>query len=497
MPVALSTTKRKFHSILDSISNPSSNSLGANENQHNGSTSTLSSLLEPSAKKLKVARPMSTPTSRFSTTLRSTSNRTTASSTASTMTEPQKPPNFAPWDRNQFLDRLETFRHVDRWTSKSDEINEVQWAKRGWRCVGRETVGCVGGCGSEVVISLEPSREEQEPIERIEPSEEAVDDYYDWREEAQKELVRRYAEMIVTEHEEGCLWRRRGCDDIIHRLPLAHHATTLLSLKQRYESLCAMSSDLPSNIMTPQTLNISKLVPYLFHILYPKSPQATSNDHPSSPTAASSSPRTESANHPTINIRALTLTVLGWQADSDSSISGIATCTTCFRRLGLWLFKSPPSSPLKSPAGSPAPQSPIQDKIPPATSPTFSVRSDPIISRLDPIGEHRGYCPWINARTQTRSATTPASADESLPGWEILRNMIMNLRPPRGLQNVGVMTNDSTPLGVSLDGAAGESEVKSKEEKDKERWARLKKLKQIFKIKRKPKATENQVDGAH
>ncbi|KAL8670253.1 MAG: hypothetical protein Q9168_005205, partial [Polycauliona sp. 1 TL-2023] len=209
---ALSTTKRKFHSILDSIANGSTTSLDANDNQHNASTTTLAPSLEPYAKKLKSSRPISMPVPPSSLLhARSTSNRTLTSQT-SVMTEEKKAPNFAPWDRNHFLNRLETFRHVDKWVSKPDEINEVQWAKRGWTCVAQETVGCVGGCGNEVVISLEPSREEEIPREDAEPSEETTDDYYDWREEAQKELVERYTEMIVTEHDEGCLWRRKGCD---------------------------------------------------------------------------------------------------------------------------------------------------------------------------------------------------------------------------------------------------------------------------------------------
>ena len=27
-----------------------------------------------------------------------------------------------------------------------------------------------------------------------------------------QQLIDRYAEMIVTEHDENCLWRKRGCD---------------------------------------------------------------------------------------------------------------------------------------------------------------------------------------------------------------------------------------------------------------------------------------------
>ncbi|KAL8732575.1 MAG: hypothetical protein Q9181_003890 [Wetmoreana brouardii] len=498
MPYALSTTKRKFHSILDSISNPSSTSLNADNAQHYASTTATipPPSSEPSAKKLKLARPTSTSklSSSFAS-IRSASNRTT-SSTASTMTEEKRPPNFAPWDRNQFLSRLETFRYVDRWVSKPDAINEVQWAKRGWRCVGKETVGCVGGCGSEVMISLEPSQEEQKPIEGLEPSEEAVDDYYDWREEAQKELVQRYTEMIVTEHDVGCLWRRKGCDDNIYRLPLAHQATTLRSLRDRYESLSAISSDLPSNISALENLNVSKLIPHLFHILYPNFQRARSDDHPSSPTITTGNPQAENVSHPTINPRALTLALLGWQTDQESTISGIATCTTCFRRLGLWLFKSPPSAPTTSPTQPSSPQSANSDKSPPATSPTFSARSDPIINRLDPIGEHRDYCPWINARSQSRNPSAVDLTEEDLPGWEILRNMVMHLRPPAGLRVPGTVEWNATPTGkADAEAVDAMAAKKTKEEKDKERWARLKKLKQVFKVRRKPKGVETQGVG--
>lgn len=95
--------------------------------------------------------------------------------------------------------------------TKPEQINEVQWAKRGWSCVGRERVGCVGGCGRELVIKLE-----DEPIKLVEDhtEEEAEEqkDEGDWREKAQEQLVEKYAEMIVSEHEGGCLWRRKGCD---------------------------------------------------------------------------------------------------------------------------------------------------------------------------------------------------------------------------------------------------------------------------------------------
>lgn len=124
------------------------------------------------------------------------------------MNEERKPPNFAPWDRTKFLERLESFRHVDKWMGKPEKINEVQWAKRGWICVGKERVGCVGGCGKEVVIKLEDDVEGRERLE----SEASGSEDQGWREDAQEQLIEKYAVMITTEHDGGCLWRRRGCD---------------------------------------------------------------------------------------------------------------------------------------------------------------------------------------------------------------------------------------------------------------------------------------------
>ena len=130
---------------------------------------------------------------------------------ASPSKEERKPPNFAPWDRGRFLERLKSYRHVDKWLGKPDKINEVEWAKRGWSCVGKETVRCVGGCDKEVVIKLEDDTP-RKLTEKEEGSAEAEDDEDEWREDAQKQLVEKYAAMISNAHDAGCLWKRRGCD---------------------------------------------------------------------------------------------------------------------------------------------------------------------------------------------------------------------------------------------------------------------------------------------
>ena len=221
--VALSTTKRKFHKLLDSISNASSTSL-ANHDKYNTSTSTLPATEDPPAKRPRITNPTSAsfpPSSRILTSqspkLRPAITIAKQPKPMATMNEERKTPNFAPWDRGQFLERLKTYRHVDKWKGKAESINEVQWAKRGWSCVGKEKVGCVGGCGREVVILLESVREDrpdgeetQQDTEKRPLDEEEDED--EWREKAQEQLVGKYAEMVVTSHDEGCLWRRKGCD---------------------------------------------------------------------------------------------------------------------------------------------------------------------------------------------------------------------------------------------------------------------------------------------
>ena len=229
--VALSTTKRKFHKILDSISNASSTSLAtkSNHDKYNTSTSTLPDTIDPPAKKPRIARPNSEylpPSARILTS--QSPNLRAAIATAkqpppiATMNGERKTPNFAPWDRGQFLERLRTYRHVDKWTGKPERINEVQWAKRGWSCVGKSRVACVGGCGKEVVILLESVREEKPDSEETQDTEtrplDEEEDEDEWREKAQQQLVEKYAEMIITSHDAGCLWRRKGCDGMSYIL---------------------------------------------------------------------------------------------------------------------------------------------------------------------------------------------------------------------------------------------------------------------------------------
>ncbi|KAK3175356.1 hypothetical protein OEA41_002603 [Lepraria neglecta] len=481
MPTALSTTKRKFHKILDSISNASSTSLATNHSKHNASTTTLPASMDPPAKKPRIARPTSAvvpSTTRIAAVSRPSTGIAAVKQAAplAPLNEERKAPNFAPWDRGQFLERLKTYRHVDKWMGKPELISEVQWAKRGWSCVGKERVGCVRGCSKEVVITLEKNRENKEN-EDERPSDEELDEE-EWREKAQEELVEKYAEMIITSHEGGCLWRRRGCDgiqdiicgvarqtmlktlaDTIQRLPLAHRATAIDELRRRYESLLTMAPELPPDPSTPEGLDISNIHAQTSPLICssPSDPPADGTQN----TSSDPSKPPNNAASPPVNTSAMTLALFGWQAE-EGHISGLVTCTACFRRLGLWLFK-------------------------PSSSDTDSHSS---MERLDVIGEHRDYCPWVNPLSQNGTDSRRSSLD-GLAGWEVLMRAVnvstLHRRGGSG-DTTGATSKDLD------DGASGVASVtslamtsrdrKDEEERDKERWAKLKRLKQVFHVKR-------------
>lgn len=374
--------------------------------------------------------------------------------------------------------------------SKPERINEVQWAKRGWSCVGRDTVRCVGGCSHEVVIKLEGDPREtvkDTQAEDVKQEEEGEDDEDDWREKAQEQLVEKYVEKIITGHGAGCLWRRRGCDgtaytfvrsldnandipDIIFRLPLYHQANAITNLRQRYESLLRMAADLPTNLSTPSSFKLSDYQPEIASIV--QSLQPSSAPAPTSPSSPHPPSPTRNPPAPPLNREAFILAMFGWQAETGH-IAGLATCSSCFRRLGLWLF-----IPRILPSGE---------------------EKEATMARLDVVGEHRDYCPWIDALSQNGPPSRPntsesqtATQDKNRAGWELSARLVLNVvRAKRREERPAVpplLQDRGDEISVSSTFATGTTAVevgsKDETEKDKERWARLKRIKQAFKIRR-------------
>jgi mRNA (guanine-N7-)-methyltransferase len=151
MSYAVESKKRKFHRVLESISKPATP-----ENAPKSSTATPATVkdrLPTNLSSIKKVRLNNNDKADLTSVRNSLSNISRSTNHTSSIS-PSKRPTFAPWDRDIFLERLETFRRVDRWATKPTPINEVQWAKRGWVCKDTSRVGCVSGCGGSVVVKL-------------------------------------------------------------------------------------------------------------------------------------------------------------------------------------------------------------------------------------------------------------------------------------------------------------------------------------------------------
>ena len=119
------------------------------------------------------------------------------------------PPKYCPGDRDQLLRRLATFQELTDWTPKPDRVSEVEWAKRGWVCQGKERVRCTL-CAHELVVKVNRKEVDGKEIAVMIASEIA------------ESVVDKYAELIVSSHAEDCLWRRKGCDGELCPNPDSH-----------------------------------------------------------------------------------------------------------------------------------------------------------------------------------------------------------------------------------------------------------------------------------
>ena len=230
----------------------------------------------------------------------------------------------------------------------------------------------------------------------------------------------------------------------IQRLPLTHPTSTLDALRTRYLSFVSMNVELPTSLRMPENIDIEVISKQLSPLLLPQASLQVITE-----TAASA---TE------INKLALKFALFGWEAEIDSKLN-LATCSACFRRLGLWLFIPRPN-----------PVSPTESR-------------EAIVDRLDLAEEHRLYCPWINGSSQTGAVISKGEDIQSpeLAGWEMLLNVVRNVQHSE--------SDDATP---DISGSPGTDKA-GRDTKDQERWAKLKKLKQAFRVKRVKKAEKENV----
>lgn len=169
--MSTNSTKRKFNALLQGLSSPRPSTDGDSpatmfgNRVPSGSHKPLDydALLQ---KRRRLGFPEST-APRLDNTVSSglTSLASSIRRTVSDATTPKVrrdgPARYSPGDREELLKRLATFQEITDWTPKPDKINEVEWAKRGWICQGKERVRCLL-CHKELVVKLKKEVGESE-----------------------------------------------------------------------------------------------------------------------------------------------------------------------------------------------------------------------------------------------------------------------------------------------------------------------------------------------
>jgi hypothetical protein len=266
---------------------------------------------------------------------------------------------------------LATFKDIF-WSQLPEELCELEWARRGWVEIkdGKKGVEC-GLCRShvEVIWNWERVREkvltEREAREETQengteqnghstsptptPTKEFTvpeDDMYSSSandSDSVDLLLKHYKPLLSSGHTKKCPWSSRSTDPTILRLPPQH--LSLAALSTRLATLTPILPFLPSSerIIIPKPLPVALPTSLADH------------DH-----------------------RIIQAGLTGWTG-SLLGTRGILTCSTCHRRVGLWLFTTES-----------------------AESSENALRMDE--EPLDLLAEHKRYCPWINSSIQTGMA---------------------------------------------------------------------------------------------
>ncbi|KAF2161748.1 hypothetical protein M409DRAFT_69555 [Zasmidium cellare ATCC 36951] len=446
MPEAIATTKRKFYRALDALSTSASAPSTQTAPQPTGSTS---SSKRSSAAAFDEARERVRKRLRQSTSNDSLSGFTPNTSvislagkpSARNTSSPSKPPNFSPWSQETFLARLKTFGSVSLWHPKPDAINEVEWAKRGWTCVDVNTVACKGGCNRRVVVSVDIARRAEQSRAAAEQQEEGEEEGEEEEEEDlsfEQALTERYKSQIVEGHGQSCLWRQEGCKDDIYRLQVVRPSVWQPELHKRVHSLLNISKSIEQAKTRPLESFNDKVM----------------NDLPRELLGLGGSSEVSKS-------KAFEIAMHGWRGSSESG-NDLLHCDACFQRVGLWMYQP--------------------DYKRPGTSSSDHTPNDEgdEAGILDLTEMHRDHCPWRNAITQKATGSL-----DGLNACQVLQRVVSTAardhRRRSAPQNVD--ETDDEPASETASIQPSKEEIART---DKERESRLRKLKNLLSIKRRP-----------
>ncbi len=164
-----------------------------------------------------------------------------------------------------------------------------------------------------------------------------------------------------------------------------------------------------------------------------------------------------------INKPAFLMALFGWEGHVHDRLGAqldSVSCQACFRVLGLWLFKSKKVNE-------------VGEEV-----------VGPVVNGLDVVMEHREYCPWRNAASQNGHSSTKTSTS-TMSGSEIILRVLKNDYCLRMANEGGKPMKHASTDNIHddaniLDMDDDEDARSIRDEEDKRRWARLRRVKSLF-----------------
>lgn len=162
----MQSTKRRFHQLMQGLSEPSNKSPGgqscsARADEHDSLQKRRRLGLSPS-----VSLPKSTNSSPARPHSSNASPKPSRQEIHNSASAPLA--KYCPSDRAELLRRLGTFQEITDWTPKPDHLSDIHWARRGWICKGKDRVRCVL-CQKELVVRLSPDKDRDRTTEDSDP----------------------------------------------------------------------------------------------------------------------------------------------------------------------------------------------------------------------------------------------------------------------------------------------------------------------------------------
>ncbi|KAF9158661.1 Nuclear-interacting partner of ALK [Actinomortierella ambigua] len=212
---------------------------------------------------------------------------------ASSSSPRTKPNRYMPWSREQFHERLSTFK-PSTWFDKPQLVNPVECAKYGWVNKGDDRLECFGGCGGVAIMragmgststTLAPTAKDTEsnPVSEVVPNDMPQDVAQDALKDVAQDIPKdvthevtqdvtqdgpqdealamvgeddmsdvdldteafgpKFHALLTSCHAKACPWKNHPCDDNIYKFPVLSRTQARDEYMQRLKSLATMKDD--------------------------------------------------------------------------------------------------------------------------------------------------------------------------------------------------------------------------------------------------------------